>query len=44
MNFDAGLQQRSIVRAAGMKDDLIVRVEVKLSPEIKVFIGQPQLT
>ncbi len=28
---------------AGMKDDLIVRVEVKLSPEIKVFIGQPQL-
>ena len=29
---------------AGMKDDLIVRVEVKLSPEIKVFIGQPQLT
>jgi hypothetical protein len=29
---------------AGMKDELIVRVEVKLSPEIKVFIGQPQLT
>jgi len=29
---------------ARMKDELIVRVEVKLSPEIKVFIGQPQLT
>jgi len=29
---------------ADMKDDLIVRLEVKLSPEIKVFIGQPQLT
>ena len=29
---------------ARMKDELIVRVEVKLSPEINVFIGQPQLT
>ena len=26
---------------ARMKDELIVRVEVKLSPEIKVFIGKP---
>ena len=28
---------------AGMKDEIIVRLEVKLSPEIKVFIGQPYL-
>lgn len=28
---------------AGMKDEMIVRLEVKLSPEIKVFIGQPYL-
>ncbi len=29
---------------ASMKEDLIVRLEVKLSPEIKVFIGRPELT
>lgn len=28
---------------ATMKEDLIVRIEVKLSPEIKVFIGKPEL-
>lgn len=29
---------------ATMKDEIIVRLEVKLSPEIKVFIGRPELT
>lgn len=29
---------------ASKKNELIVRLEVKLSPEIKVFIGRPELT
>ncbi|MBC7885056.1 MAG: hypothetical protein H7X99_06245 [Saprospiraceae bacterium] len=29
---------------APMKDVLIVRLEVKFSPEIKVFVGRPELT
>ncbi|MFZ1750409.1 MAG: hypothetical protein WAU01_09465 [Saprospiraceae bacterium] len=28
---------------ATIKEDLIVKIEVKLSPEIKVFIGKPEL-
>jgi len=36
------LQMHARTRIAP-KNDLIVRMEVKLSPEIKVFIGRPEL-